>query len=289
MVKETAKKYYRALLISRSRRELSRLAADGGAGTTALANALRGTFRKETSTDERNWVRAIERVRGELSSSRAEVLVEDHGAGSHGAQNGSPATGGPSSTISTSVVGSVCRQASKPPFWALLLFKLVRELQPATCLELGTCLGLSGSYQAAALKLNGRGKLVTMEGADALAVLARKTFDTLALDNVLVVSGRFQDHLDEVLAEHRPIDFAFLDGHHDEQATVRYFEDIYPCLADQSVLVFDDISWSAGMARAWERVVADKRIQISIDLSRVGICLIDDSIDEKRHYKIKMI
>jgi predicted O-methyltransferase YrrM len=47
--------------------------------------------------------------------------------------------------------------SSKSRNWALLLYHLLRRFRPTSCVELGTCLGLSGAYQAAALKSNGAG------------------------------------------------------------------------------------------------------------------------------------
>mgnify|MGYP000079522577 FL=1 len=93
-----------------------------------------------------------------------------------------------------------------------------------------------------ALSLNKAGKIVTIEGVKTLAKYAEQNIETIGLENVRVVAGRFQDVLDEVLNESSPIDFAFIDGHHDEKATMRYFEQIIPFLSNQPrVLVFDDI------------------------------------------------
>ena len=66
------------------------------------------------------------------------------------------------------------KKGSKHYFWSLLLFKLIREFKPLNSVELGTCLGISGAYQAAAQKLNKSGRLITLEGAKSLASLAEK-------------------------------------------------------------------------------------------------------------------
>jgi predicted O-methyltransferase YrrM len=93
-----------------------------------------------------------------------------------------------------------------------------------------------------------------------------------------VVPGRFQDTLADVAREQAPVDFAFIDGHHDEHATVAYFRQILPHLGRSAVLVFDDISWSPGMERAWKTVTADERVGLAVDLSAIGICLVSDSL-----------
>src|SRR5215204_1409803 len=54
-----------------------------------------------------------------------------------------------------------------------LLFRLVREFAPTSCLELGTCIGVSAAFQAAALELNGAGHLLTLERKPMLVEAAR--------------------------------------------------------------------------------------------------------------------
>ena len=68
-------------------------------------------------------------------------------------------------------------------------------------------LGILGAYQASAQKLNKNGSLTTLEGAQSLASLAEANLQQLGLDNTHVVSGRFQDNLDKVLTENKPIDY----------------------------------------------------------------------------------
>ena len=92
-------------------------------------------------------------------------------------------------------------------------------MRPGSCLEMGTAVGVSTAYQAAALRLNRHGSFVTIEGATSLADIARSNFQQLGLDTVEVVVGRFQDTLTEVLTSRQPVDYVFVDGHHDEQAT----------------------------------------------------------------------
>ena len=81
-----------------------------------------------------------------------------------------------------------------------------------------------------------------------------------------MVTGRFQDTLQGVLQERAPVDYAFIDGHHDEHATLRYFDQIHPHLAETALVIFDDVAWSAGMRRAWDALQADERIRTVLDL-----------------------
>ena len=52
-----------------------------------------------------------------------------------------------------------------------------------------------------------------------------------------------------------------IDGHHDEQATIAYFEKFIPYLSKNSIIVFDDISWSDGMRRAWNTIEKNEMVK----------------------------
>ncbi len=173
----------------------------------------------------------------------------------------------------TRTVGAVSR-ASVRPSVGRLLYALVREFEPTSCLELGACLGLSAAYQASALAEAGEGTFVTLEGQPAFADRARETLAHLGLGNAEVVTGPFQDTLGDVLDRAAPVDYAYIDGHHDEQATQDYFQQLLPHLADESVLVFDDINWSEGMRRAWAAISAHPAVAVVADLYVVGVVVV---------------
>ncbi len=168
-------------------------------------------------------------------------------------------------------VGQVCTLTSRTDRTALLLLRLVREWKPRTCVELGTSLGISACYQAAALKLNGAGNLVTLEGADSVASVAVRNFVSLGLDNVEVVPGRFQDTLSGVLLANPSVDYAFIDGHHDGAATMKYFNALVPALSGAAVVLFDDIRWSDGMQQAWDAIRRHEQVRVSVDLGSMGL------------------
>lgn len=83
-------------------------------------------------------------------------------------------------------------------------------------------------------------------------------------------------------------DFFFNDGHHDHDAVIRYFNQVIPYLSDAAVIVFDDISWSRGMRKAWTEIENDERISASIDLHTIGIALIDNAMNTKERFKIPL-
>ncbi|MFH1023598.1 MAG: class I SAM-dependent methyltransferase [Planctomycetota bacterium] len=227
-------------------------------------------------------MRKIERFREQCLSSRQEITFLDHGAGS------SEHHEHPHIRTVCKTVGAICQGASLPYFWSFLLFKLIREFKPVICMELGTCLGVSTSFQAAALLLNHHGRIITLEGAESLASLSQSHFQTLGLNNIQIVVGNFQDTLAQTLREQEPVDFVFIDGHHEETATLTHFQQLLSCLQDTSLVVLDDISWSEGMKKAWRAIASDAEVKYSIDTGRMGICLLDKKIVAKHHVRIPL-
>jgi len=286
-VRIVLRKLHRLPMIFQTRWRIFRLYVLANIAAKSIARALKDTLDRRTTQEEKLWIDKIESLRSKLNSSSREIPIVDYGAGS-------PDVGLTKDEMYqgrrlTTTIGDVCQTSSKSQFWAFFLFRLLRELRPSVCLELGTCLGISASYQAAALKLNQAGKIVTLEGSESLSSLAKQHFQTLGLDNVTVVVGRFQDTLSRTLHEHGNIDYALVDGHHDEEATLAYFEEILPALSEKAVLVFDDIAWSEGMKKAWNAIESDNRVRVSVDLSTLGLCIIDSTIKRKQCFQIHVI
>jgi len=224
------------------------------------------------TAEEGRWIQQIEASRTKLCRSRETISVPDYGAGAP--DDLIPASEMLRGRMTTEIVGEACQLYSKPPIWAGLLFQIIRETKRQNCLELGTCLGISAAYEALALKLNGGGWLVTLEGSAEFARVAECNLMELGLDaNVEIRVGRFIDTLPDVLSRGRRFDYVFIDGHHDEEATVDYFERIVPHFAHPAVVIFDDIDWSQGMVRAWKRIKAHRTVGVAIDLVKIGICL----------------
>lgn len=123
--------------------------------------------------------------------------------------------------------------------------------------------------------LNQGGQLVTLEASRVRLDLARDLIGDFEFDNVVLVPGYFADTLAPTLEDYGPIDFAFIDGHHQEAATLAYFDTLCRHIRSGAVLVFDDIRWSEGMLRAWNSIAADDRVNLAVDLGRIGIALAD--------------
>jgi predicted O-methyltransferase YrrM len=277
--------YRKAYGATRNGQQIAQLAGDPHPAARAISEAVRAVVTDEFSPEERAAFARVEELRASLAQSQEEITVVDYGAGeSTDTRTAEEMSRG---RTTTTTVGAICRSASKPPRWARLLFALVRKLEPQQCLELGSSLGLSAAYQASALQLNGVGRLDTLEGAPAVAERARLNLGQLSVP-AEVTTGRFQDTLEPLLEERPGVDLAFVDGHHDGDATIAYFEQLAPHVSEGGVLVFDDVAWSPGMADAWSRIRSDQRVGLAVDLFKVGICSLGGRKGHTTTYRIAL-
>jgi predicted O-methyltransferase YrrM len=230
-----------------------------------LQRAVEAIYGQGIKPEEGRWVERIERLRSEFAAGRRRFDIEVSGRGD------SPRRTDLSSSQLTRV-WSIHRP------WGTFLMRLARELRPRSCLELGTAIGISAAYQGAALKLNGQGRLLTVEGSPQLAGLARQNLDALQINPVEVISGRFEEVLEPVLTEAAPIDLAFIDAGKTGEHLLLQVDRVMPHLAPGGALVVDDTHWSRDMRHAWRRIRADDRISFSLDLWRLGACLLRPAV-----------
>lgn len=214
----------------------------------------------------------IEALRQELKNNHQEIQITDFGAG---AVKGS---------VRTAKISRIVSRTAKSPKFGKLLYRIVARYKPSKLLELGTSLGISGCYLA---KANSDGLLYTIEGAEAIANLAKENFNRLKLKNVHAYCGRFEDVLSGVLNSMETVDLAFIDGNHQKDPTIDYYTKILPFTHAGSVLIFDDIHWSREMEEAWEWLKAREEITLTIDLFRIGLVFFRNEQKEKQHFTIR--
>jgi predicted O-methyltransferase YrrM len=247
-------------------RRLPRLAARGDPTSKALVRALRTTALGRIPAEEREWIGRIEARRRELAADETAVPPGFQVSPPRGAAAAVTTIEEPVAIRGISALFSI------PAAWGVLQMRLVRELAPKSCLELGAGVGLSAAYQAAALELNGAGTLTTLEGAHAWGAVAEQGLAALGLAGRGEVRlGAIDDTVPEVAQRIAPIEYAFLDADHSEQATCEHFDAILPHLAPGAVVLLDDITLSRGMRRAWKTVRRRERVSASLDLGRMGV------------------
>jgi predicted O-methyltransferase YrrM len=162
---------------------------------------------------------------------------------------------------------------SAPPWKAQLLFRLIRESAPEKVLELGTGYGISGLYQIAALDLNGKGHFYTVDGSKDNMAIATELFQQLHSDRWATFLGPLREILPEALKETGTLDMVFVDADHGYAGTMYNFETTYPRVARGGVWVFDDVTWSADMWRAWQEICRSGKVKNAVKVRDVGICV----------------
>lgn len=234
-----------------------------------IYRAIEKTLVKNYSDDERALIKKIESIRDDCLGSSEEIEFIDFGAGDpdnpHSLQESRQGI------HKKAALSKLAKHTSKSEPWSSLLFNLVKEIKPRRCLELGTCIGFSASYQCSAMMLNGFGSLVTLEGAPSFAEVAEKHLQSVGANNYEIIIGRFEDTLEDVLKNYSPFDFMFNDGHHDGQAMLSYFENCLSSFSDDAVLLFDDICAYPSMQDAWRELCQHKRVAFAIDFGPMGL------------------
>lgn len=213
----------------------------------------------------------VERLRDELHTSDQVIRVNDLGAGSRRLD------------LDVRSVSDIARTSMKPARQARLLYRLARHFAPSTILELGTSFGLSTLYMALGAP---DAQVVTVEGCPQTHRIARHHFEQLGRTDIDAVLGGFRSALPELLRRMPRLDLVFIDGHHAEDPTIEYFERCLTRAHNDTVFVLDDIHWSRGMERAWERIKEHPQVRVTVDLYDMGLVFLRRE-QEQQHFRLR--
>jgi predicted O-methyltransferase YrrM len=210
---------------------------------------------------------SIETLRAALKKDGRQVQIVDFGTG----------------VDRTETVRAIAVKSLQSARYAQLLFRMVHHFKSKQVLELGTSLGLTTAYLASnSSEIN----CVSLEGSPRIAELARENLQKLRIRNAEVVVGNIDDTLGEVLTKTKELDFVFVDANHQSVAVLNYFDKCLTKAHPATVMVFDDIYWSADMEMAWEKIKAHPRVTSTIDLFQFGIVFFNADL-HKKHYKVR--
>lgn len=211
----------------------------------------------------------IKDIHKSLLTNDRRVEYPDLGAGSSDKGGG----------LVTRSVSRMARISSRKYREGELLHRLCLSLQPSVCLELGTHLGISTLYQFSAIP---ESHFVTIEGAKAVALLARQTWSYYGTENSPDLQvGNFDEILPKLLDDGLRPDYVLIDGNHRHEPTVSYARQLIDRMAGKGVIVFDDIYWSEEMQAAWQTIISWPEVRLSIDLFQFGIVCLDQNEPEQ--------
>jgi len=163
--------------------------------------------------------------------------------------------------------------------WGTVLHLLAKSFKSNTVFELGSCAGISACYLSSAPSVK---KLITVEGSENLARIAEESLARFS-GKAKVVNSLFDDAIDnELPLLEGKIDYAYIDGHHEKNATIHYFDKLLPYMAENGLVVFDDISWSYDMREAWDILRKREELSHAMDLGVIGVCILKGNNQGKK-------
>lgn len=207
----------------------------------------------------------IEKVRENLLNQSTVLTVTDLGAGSQVLK-------GP-----TLRLADIARYSATPPEFAQLYYRIARYMEAKRIVELGTSIGLTSLYLAQDKEV----QVTTFEGSHALANVALTHFEYFNKKNIALIEGDLKTTLPEFLQNPAKIGFVLMDANHRYEPTLQYFNWIMRRLTEKSVVVIDDIHWSAEMEKAWNELKKHPLVYGSVDLFRCGILFFEPGLNHQ--------
>ncbi|WP_339611913.1 class I SAM-dependent methyltransferase [uncultured Planktosalinus sp.] len=162
-------------------------------------------------------------------------------------------------------VSAIARHAAISNKRQQLLFRLTRFFNFQNTLELGTSLGKA----TIAFALSKNNHVISVEGCRATASFTQKALKQAGCSNAEVIIEPFESFLNNKIDN--LIDCIYIDGNHTYKDTINYFQKLLPVIHNNSLMIFDDIYWSAEMQRAWKEIAAHPKVTVAIDTFQWGI------------------
>jgi len=212
----------------------------------------------------------LENFRNQVFQNTNEIEITDFGAGSRVFKS------------NKRKVSDIAKNAGITTKRQQLLFRLVKYFNSESILELGTSLGLGTSAISLA---NPSAKITSIEGCPNTSKIAQSLFDEFKLNNIQLQNSSFEDFFKLQTSE--KYDLVYVDGSHNKENTLHYFETLLNQVKSSSVLIFDDIYWSPEMTEAWQQIIQHPKVTVSIDTFYWGFVFFR-SEQEKQHFIIRL-
>jgi len=190
----------------------------------------------------------------------------------------------------TMLVKDICNKAASKPIWAQFLYLITKNFSNPQFLEIGTNLGVSGTYILEALKDKKNSKFFTMEGIPQLCEIADNQFSRICSNSKYkIYKGLYKNTFSELIKDNNNFDIIFIDGNHKKDPTVQYFSELQNKLSSKAIIIFDDINWNSEMQEAWHIVKSYKNVTYSIDMFKFGLLIVDNTkVSKKSDYYLHL-
>jgi len=216
-----------------------------------------------------NAIKEIEKARNRFLLDNSVIEGEDMGAGSRVAK--------------VSKISSIARHGISSKRDCIFLYELANICKSATCIELGTSLGIATAYLSMSEFVK---TLYTFEGNKILAEKASQLLSSLHTQKAQIIHGNINKELPVLLDSLDQIDLAIIDANHTGKVLLNYYELIIPKMNSNGIMVIDDIRWSDGMYRGWKKLTGEQDVSLSIEFLNKGLLFFKKGI-QKQHYVLR--
>lgn len=221
----------------------------------------------------------LEEARKNLINESSIISYRDMGAGVR------KVSGYDSKPEKTASISDIAARTLQKPAFCRIFHRIIKSFGYTKIMELGTSLGITTAYLASASK---SATVFTIEGDENISGLAQSTFKKLNLKNISLITGSFDSVLPTLLQSHpEKWDMVYIDGNHNGDAVLNYFNQIIKHLNPKGVVVFDDIRWSDSMWKAWKTTQTLEDVTLTVDLFNCGLVFIDPDLS-KESFKVKV-
>ena len=184
-------------------------------------------------------------------------------------------------------VSQIALKASSSKKWTSFFYELSKIKNVNNILEIGTNLGVSGQYFLKGLDEKTKSIFITIDGVKKLCEMATDRFNHISdKRRFKVINGLYDEKLLELKKLNIKFDLVFIDGNHRFDATIKYFELLKKHLAQNAIVIFDDIHWSKGMEEAWDYIKSHSSVTVTIDMFWVGLVFFSKN-ESKENFIIK--
>ncbi len=216
----------------------------------------------------------IEAVRSALSASQEMIGLQDYGAGHQGKIYRKEIS-----------ISSIARRSLSTPFQGRFMARLARFHNPQTIVEFGTSLGISAAYLATG---SPESEFITIEGDPIVGAKAISVFKTLGIKNIELINETFETTIRSRIQLIDRIDLLFLDGNHQKEALLSYYHTLKKHCHEDTIIIVDDIYWSADMTSAWMEIIREKEITQSVDCFQFGLLFFSPHFLAKENHRIRL-
>ncbi len=179
-------------------------------------------------------------------------------------------------------ISSIARHSLSKRRFSSFLHLLIQHVGYGKIVETGTSLGINTLYLAGPEKVS---HVTTLEASPILSEIAKKQFKRLLQHKIDIVQGTIQEKFESVIIKDQP-DMCFLDADHRSEVVLWSVDAVMKHCSTIQCIVIHDIYWSRGMKSAWDAIIKDDRMKLTVDLFQAGLIFPNASMP-KQHFTIR--